>query len=74
MQKLVEQLSKLVEPHKAELIDFDDLTGKYSRKKADAVDKLLNELQDARLLSYIREEYGFRINVHDMDKLNNYNK
>ena len=72
MQKLVKQLSTLLNEGKAELIDFDELTGTYSRKKVDAVDKQLNELRQAGLVTYQREDYGFRINVHDMVKLREY--
>ena len=68
MQKLV----KLLEQGKAELIDFEDLSGAYSRKKVDAVDKLLNELRQAALLSYKREKFGFRIKVNDMNQLKNF--
>lgn len=74
MQKLVKQLTKLLGEGKAELIDYDELTGTYSRKKVDAVDKLLQQLQQAELLFYRREEYGFRIKVHEMDKLQEYKK
>ncbi|WP_338656279.1 hypothetical protein V6B14_08540 [Sporosarcina psychrophila] len=72
MQKLVKQLSKLLGEGKVELIDFDELTGSYSREKVSAVDKLLNELGQAGLLSYIREDYGFRIHVTSIDKLLEY--
>lgn len=72
MQKLVKQLCTLLEPRKEELIDFEDLVGKYTRKKVDAVDKLLQQLQDAGLLTYQREDYGFHINVLDMQQLKNF--
>lgn len=72
MQRLVDKLTKLLDNDKPTLIDFEELTGAYSRKKVDAVDKLLNGLQHAGLLSYIREDYGFRINVTSIDKLLEY--
>ena len=71
MDKLVDKLTKLLGDGKAELIDFDELTGSYSKKKVDAVAIQLNELQQAALLSYTREEF-FRINLYDIDKLKNF--
>lgn len=72
MDKLKDKLCTLLSEGKAELIDFEDIVGKYSRKKVDAASIQLNELAQAGLLSYTREEYGFRINLYDIDKLKNF--
>lgn len=72
MQKLVKQLCTLLEPCKAELIDFEDLVGNYTRKKADKAASLLDILQEQSILTYQREDYGFRINVLDMQQLKNF--
>ena len=72
MDKLINKLCKLLHEGNSELIDFELITGAYSRKKTDATDHLLQQLQNERLLSYTREEYGFRIKVPNMNQLKNF--
>lgn len=69
MDKLFNQLTKLLEPDKAELVDFDELIGTYSRRKVDAAAKQLDELEQAGLLTYQREDYGFRIKMNKKSPL-----
>lgn len=61
--KLIDTLDKLLEPHRAALIDFSDLIGEYNRKKVDATSIQLRNLADQGYLTYEREEYGFRIEM-----------
>lgn len=57
---------------KVGIIDSEQITVVYSNKKVDAVDKLLNELEQAALLSYGPDQYGFRNSLHDIDKIRGY--
>jgi len=69
MDKLIDKLCSLLKENRSELIDFNELTGTYSRKKVDAVAIQLDELKQAKLLSYIREDYGYRIKILNMPQL-----
>jgi len=71
MNTLINRLIKfkLVEG-RSEHIDFEDvLTGKYSRKSADITEEKLRELAEASILNYEREEFGFRIEILNMEEL-----
>lgn len=72
MDKLIDKLCSLLKENRSELIDFDELTGTYSRKKVDAVAIQLDELQQAGHIQFIREDYGFRINLYDVEALKNF--
>ena len=71
MDKLISNLCNLLEEGKPELIDFDLLIGAYTRKKVDAASIQLNELEQAGLLTFEREEFGFRIKINNIGQLKN---
>ena len=74
MDKLISNLCNLcnlLETGKPELIDFDLLIGAYTRKKVDATSIQLNDLEQAGLLTFEREEFGFRIKINNIGQLKN---
>ncbi|QGM28951.1 hypothetical protein GI482_00315 [Bacillus sp. N3536] len=71
MNTLVNKLIKLkLVEGRSELLDFEELkNGKYSRQSADITEKKFRVLEEAGILNYEREEYGFRIEVLNMKEL-----
>lgn len=73
MDKLIGKLVSLLQLDTPKLIDFECLVGNYTRKKTDEAASLLQQLQDThQLLTFEREDYGFRINIQDMKALKNF--
>ncbi len=73
MKSLITKLIKLqLQPYRSEHIDFEDLMNRYSKKSADKVQVQLQELQEAEAIQYEREEFGYRIELLNLQLLKSY--
>lgn len=72
MVKLINILTKLLKEGKSQLLDFEDFMSRYSKLEVDKVAERLKTLEGAGMIQFQREDFGFRIQVNDMEQLKNY--
>lgn len=73
MGKLIKLLINLLIEGQSQLLDFEDFMRRYTKEDADKVARKLETLEEAGMIKFQREEFGFRILVNDLEQLRDYN-
>ena len=74
MKLFISKLIKLIEREKHPLIEYEELISpKFKMKSVDEADAKLKLLEGAEILNYEREEFGFRIEIINMEELKDIN-
>lgn len=74
MAKLIWVLFKLLVEGKSQLLDFEDVMSRYNKIEADKIVVRLKTLEEAEIIQFQREEFGFRVLVSNMGQLKKYNQ
>ncbi|RLQ92114.1 hypothetical protein [Planomicrobium sp. Y74] len=72
MVKLIKVILKLSVEGKSKLLEFEDFMSRYNKLEADKIEEELQKLQDAEMIEFQREEFGFRILVTNTERLMEY--
>lgn len=75
MKLFISKLIKLIEREKHPLIEYEELISpKFKMKSVDEAEAKLKLLEEVAILNYEREEFGFRIEIINMEELKDINQ